>query len=78
MNAWHWSVTTVYSLLQTAPCEESCPGITFDLSEFTFDEENNCSNEAGGKAEVENNCSNEAGEEAEVENNSSEEEENDE
>ena len=41
------------SFLQTASCEESCPGITFDVSEFTFDEENNCSNEAGGKVEEE-------------------------
>ena len=54
---------SLQSLLQTAPCEESCPGITVDLSEFTFDAENNCSNEAGGKAEVENNSSSEEGEE---------------
>ncbi|CAL8325224.1 unnamed protein product [Arctogadus glacialis] len=51
--------------LETAPCEESCPEITFDISEFNFDEENNCSNEDGG--EEENICSNEEGEEEEEE-----------
>ena len=55
------------SLLQTAPCEDSCPGITFEVSELNFDEESNCSNEEGGEAaeEEENICSNEEGEEEE-------------
>ncbi|XP_059914246.1 zinc finger protein 28-like isoform X1 [Gadus macrocephalus] len=50
---------------ETAPCEESCPGMTFEVSELNFDEESNCSNEEGGEAaeEEENICSNEEGEE---------------
>ncbi|CAL8280013.1 unnamed protein product [Lota lota] len=57
----------------TAPYDESCPEITFDVSELTFatDEENNCSIEEEGEAE-ENNCSNEAREEEEEEENEEE------
>ena len=61
------------SLLQTAPCEESCLGITVNLSEFTFDEENNCSKK-GGDAGEKKKCSNEAGGKAKVEYHSSSEE----
>jgi len=68
--------------LQSGPDEENCPGITFDVSEFTFptDDENDGSNQEGvevmkennssnqERVELleENNCSNEEGEEKEV------------
>ncbi|XP_059914317.1 zinc finger and BTB domain-containing protein 17-like isoform X2 [Gadus macrocephalus] len=52
---------------ETAPCVESCPELTFDLSEFNFDEENNGSNEEGEEAEVENNSPSEEEEEEEDE-----------
>ena len=41
--------------MQTAPNEESCPEITFDISEFTFvnEEESNCSNENENEDEEE-------------------------
>ena len=47
-------------LFPTGPWEECYPGITFDVPEFIFDEENNCSNEA--RAEVENISPSEEGE----------------